>query len=120
MQKQTQNKLLWIVIICLFAGSLLAVLLAGERVVAAMLDAWKFAAVDHRRGIDLGATSSLQFVFFCLVGITGCSGLRHFSRHSLTEAHSKIAFLASVFYLLGATSIVAMVSLETAHLYCGR
>lgn len=118
MKDQFWAKLVSALSIGLFAGALLAVLLAGERIFAAILDAWKFADAGHWHGIDLGARSSVQFVFLCLVGTAGCYGMR--IRADSNNTRSKILHLAIILYAIAGSVIPVMVSIGAAYLYCGR
>lgn len=103
----------------LVTGSILAVALVGERIVAAMFDSWKFANTGHWNGIDLGARSSVQFLGLCLFGTAGCLGISRF-HHDISSRFSKTVLLAGGLYVCAGIAVVAMVSTGSAYLYCGR
>jgi hypothetical protein len=118
MKKRYSTKLSWALAILLLAGAILGVALIGERVLAAMLDAWKFAQTGPH-GIDLGARSGVQFLFLCLLGASGCLGVSRF-HPGKSGRFTKIILSAGVLYLSAGAAVVSMVSLGAAYLYCGR
>lgn len=113
------TKLFWALAVGLLAGAILGATLIGERMVAALFNSWEFADSGHWQGIDLGARSSLQFLFLCLLGTAGCFGISHFHRGP-TGKLSKIVLLSGVLYICAGTAVVAMISTGFAYLYCGR
>jgi hypothetical protein len=119
MTNNYSTKLSWALAIGLLAGAILGVTLVGGRVIAAMLDAWKFADTGSWHGIDLGARSSLQFLFLCLLGTAGCFGVIRF-HPGPSGQFSTTVLLAGVLYVCAGAAIVALVSTGSAYLYCGR
>lgn len=103
----------------LLAGAILGATLIGERVIAAALDAWKFTDAGHWRGIDLGALSSLQFLFVCLLGTAGCLAMLRL-HPALGGKLSTIVISAAALYVCAGVALIAMVSIGSAYLYCGR
>lgn len=118
MANSYSTKLSWALAVGLLAGAILGVTLVGERVVAALFESWKFADTGHWQGIDLGARSSLQFLFLCLLGTAGCFGMRFHPGPS--GKLSKTVLLSGILYVCAGTTVVAMISMGSAYLYCGR
>ena len=100
--------------------AVLGLILVGDRFVAALFDVWKFSGFQQQHGIDLGANSSFQFLFICLLALSICMPLAIFAKRQNDQWLYRLVVAANVIYFINGLLLFLLVSSGLAFLYCGR
>lgn len=100
--------------------AILGLLFVFERAVAAVFNFWKFNEFEFGEGIDLGANTSFQFLFLCMLGVIVCLPLIVDSVRRSDKVTYKFLVVASGIYFFNALVLFFIVFSGLAYLYCGR
>lgn len=114
------HKILWFLVVTSLIVALACVGLIGERLLAALLNYWKFSTAQRMQGIDLGANSTLAFNAICMIGLAISITLYFVSRKQTASAASTAAAIAGTLYFASSVVLFGLVSSGLAYLYCGR
>lgn len=108
----------------LAAGLLLVavgcLVLVGDRLIAAIHEAWKFEGHGGSKGIDIGMNAAFRFLSCCVLGQGTSFLLVMLAKRWGDALMSRMALAAGLIYLLSGAVLFFLVSSGAAFLYGGR
>ncbi|MCL2658306.1 MAG: hypothetical protein FWD62_13015 [Betaproteobacteria bacterium] len=116
MKREDIQDICLVLISLLLPISILGLFWIGDRVYAAIFNAWKFYGYGSNNGIDIGVEPFYFAVFSCLLGLCVCIYIVFYLKKSNRIWLYRSAVMASVIYFLNNLLLLLLVSSGLAFL----